>query len=203
MPFLPPGEMWIEKIRNPITRERTKRRLLRAYDVDGATCYGAREVYERLSELGYTLTFNQVNHLVNHCYLSRSLHERYPELDPDNPDGKVKLISKGQFYDRWKRREGTTRFVLVYYFENDEHTRFYGVSSRRLDYIYKNFTNALQYLPVDDKDLDHYTMEAHAVVDLNGARLGKAYDVMDRAIFDYLVDNPDYEAYNIDLICHV
>lgn len=197
----PTRELWIERIENPTTRERTKRRLLKAYEIEGDVVYGSTEVYEKLHELGYDLSYYEVNHLVNDGKLTRKKRFKYPELDPDNPNGFVKLISKGQYYERFKRRRIYARFVLVYYFENLEHTRFYGITSFLLDRTYRNFKNMLQYLDVD-QDLDHYTFNSVSIVEING-RSKKAYDTMDRAIFDYLVENPTYEAYNLDLLCHV
>lgn len=200
---VPQHETWLQQINNPVTKERTKRRAYKAYEIDGDICYGCKEVYDRLHEMGYDLTFNQVNHLMNHRRASKMTLEKYPELDPDNPNGLVKLISKGQFYERWKDTRFTgAKFVLVYYFENPAHTRFYGASTRTVITIYKNFAHTLQFLPTDDQDIEHYEMFAEQIVRID-KKPSKAFDVLDRAIFDYLVDNPDYEAYNLDLVCHV
>ena len=197
----PARELWVEKIENPTTRERTKRKLFRAYEIDGDIVYGSTEVYEKLHELGYDLSYYEVNHLVNDYSLTKRNKDRYPELDPDNPNGFVKLISKGQYYEQFKRHRTEAKFLLVYYFENLEHTRFYGVTCFLLDRTYVKFQNMLQYLDAD-QDISHYTFNSVSIVETNG-RFKKAYDVMDKAIFDYLVENPTYEAYNLDLLCHV
>lgn len=197
----PARELWIERIENPTTRERTKRRLLKAYEIDGDVFYGSTEVYEKLHELGYELSYYEVNHLVNDGKLTKKNRFKYPELDPDNPNGFVKLISRGQYYERFKGHGTHAKFLLVYYFENLEHTRFYGVTCYLLDRTYRNFQNMLQYLDVD-QDIEHYTFNSVSIVETNG-KSRAAYEAMDKAIFDYLVENPMYEAYNLDLLCHV
>ena len=197
----PARELWVEKIQNPTTRERTKRRLLRAYEIDGDVLYGSTEVYDKLRGMGYELTFNQVNHLLNHGNFSNRVRERYPELDPDNPKGLIRFKSSGQYYERYKRRRTTQPYLLVYYFENDEHQRFYGVDGRGAGLIYRDFGRMLRYIDGVDHDISHYTMHSVSLVNTQGS-LRPAYDAMDRAIFDYVVDNPEYEAFNLDLICH-
>lgn len=174
---------------------------MRAYEIDDDIVYGSVEVYDRLCELGYDITYRQVKSLVNDNRLSKKLKEKYPELDPDNPDSFVKLVSRGQYYERFKRHRSEAKFLLVYYFENLEHTRFYGVTCFLLDNTYRKFQNMLQYLEVD-QDITHYTFNSEKIVQTDGTSR-KAYDAMDRAIFDYLVDNPEYEAYNLDLLCHL
>lgn len=197
----PARELWVERIENPTTRERTKRKLLRAYEIAGEVVYGTDEVYEKLRELGYDISRYEVSKLVNNYHLTRKCRDRYPELDPDNPDGFVKLVSKGQYYEQFKRHRTEAKFLLVYYFENLEHTRFYGVTCFLLDRTYRDFRNMLQYLDVD-QDISHYRFNSVCIVETHG-RSKNAYDAMDRAIFDYLVENPTYEAYNLDLLCHL
>ena len=194
-----PHDLWIEDIDNVITRERVKRKTLKEYLVGDEICYGTQEVYNKLCDMDYELTFNQVNHLLNHRRLSESNRKKYPELDPDNPEGIIKPRSRGQFYDRWINHKSVARFVLTYYFENDSHTRFYGVSNRTMDTIYNDLSNMMRYWKIKDNDISHYAFHSLEVIEING-HIKKAYDYIDKAIYDYLVDNPDYEAYNIDLM---
>lgn len=197
-----PHEKWISKIESPITRERTKRKIARTYMVDDEICYGANEVYDKLDEMGYDLNFNQVNHLVNHHKLSKKNLEKYPELDPNNPKGLIKLLSRGQFYDSWVRRSTITDYMLIYYFEDPDHTRYYGTHTRTVNWIYRDFMNKLPYLNLKYNDLKDYVFNSLKIVKVEG-NAKRAFDELDRAIYDYLIENPDYEAYNIDLMGYV
>lgn len=194
----PPYDLWIDQIGNRTTRERARRQLCRTYEVAGELCHGAGEVHERLQALGYSdMTLDRTNHLVNHGRLAPTLREAHPELDPSNPDGIVQLVSEGRFHDRWTLRKCSSKFVLVYYFENPEHERFYGVSGKKPDTIWKDFQHALGFLHTEDRDPSRYEFHAVDVVEIDGS-LRVAYDVADRAMVEYVADNPGYEAYSIN-----
>lgn len=180
-------------------REQIRREICNVYEVDGKQFFGLEEVYRFLSENGYDgLSREVIAKLLTRNFFSVNNREKYPELDPCNPDKCWKLIRRGA-----KSKADTSgykvekKFGLIYYLIDSHFNRFYGYTIRSIDREISKLREVIDVGGLSSRNPDTYEIHVYDLVEFEGNVDKAAREKIKELIRDFKEKNPDLEVSDV------
>lgn len=171
------------------------------YDINGKVYVGAEECYQNFFKEEYPdLSRRVVQYLLFEGFLSKRNRDRYPELDPFNPD-KIwyrlsrGAISRGHNYREYSKYNAEVGFI--YFLLDENFNRYYGFTCRSVNDEFKFLREKIENGELGSTNPDDYEFHIHDIAYTEDGYDKPARELIDSLIKKFISMNPDRRAVNL------